>query len=849
MPKAYPYINTFNAGEVSELIFNREDISKYKSACRTLENSVPLVEGGTKKMPGTYYAAGGATPNPCRVVPFQFSTTQGAILWIINNAFYGGTAIAVFVPATPGSWTLVNVATITGLPYLQNELFELDCSTQSADVLWIFHPNHPPACVEQLSPTNWVYTLSPPGGQYNEPPYRGTSDIIGVGFSGIGTSIADITQANPCAVSLAEAIGVTEGERIYINGCSGMVELNEGEFFIASSGGYTDVINLTPADGGAVVTGAISGTTLTVTLIHGGAISVGMLLAGTGVTSGTTVTAFLGGVGGLGTYTVSPTQSVGSTLITTPLVDSTKWLTYTGGGFIVPVVALFNTTGNYPACGTFYQQRLWLAGTDDNPTTLWGSVQGDYPDFICDSTQDDYAVQFTLVSTLLDQILNLIGSPNALIVGTAGGIWAISSPGGTSISQVSVNAAKQSTLGVARLQPQLVGDSAIFVSRSAKTVTFLTYNFVSNQWDNTDLTRLNRQITIGTDAASSGIIQTAFQSEPYPIFWAVRADGQLLGLVFNKQDQVYAWFRVNMLSEGGKVESVAVITGQNQEDMVVISVQRTINGAVGRYLEYFMPQELFGQLSNAFFVHCGLQLNLGPAVAITAISNTNPPTVTAPGQTFVNGTFVQIANVLGMVEINQDKTEAYTVINTDYVAGTFQLQGMDTTAFGVYTSGGTALPVTNVVTGMYYLLGQTVIAVGDGAKILPPTIVTSDSLTFPYYCNQITVGLPYSTTIQPVNPVLSSAGNTTRGMKQKLNRATLSLYQSMGGQFGTDLNHMYPIVYGPGTMGQQPAMSTFEITRDLDADWDDESTFYIVQDEPFPFTLRGLVMRMSYNQD
>jgi hypothetical protein len=86
-------------------------------------------------------------------------------------------------------------------------------------------------------------------------------------------------------------------------------------------------------------------------------------------------------------------------------------------------------------------------------------------------------------------------------------------------------------------------------------------------------------------------------------------------------------------------------------------------------------------------------------------------------------------------------------------------------------------------------------------------------------------------------------------MKQKLNRATLSLYQSMGGQFGTDLNHMYPIVYGPGTMGQQPAMSTFEITRDLDADWDDESTFYIVQDEPFPFTLRGLVMRMSYNQD
>ena len=155
MPKTYPYINTFNAGEVSELIFNREDISKYKSACRILENAVPLVEGGAKKMPGTYFAGGGATPHPCRVVPFQFSTTQGAILWFINNPFYGGTAIAVFEPTIPGAWDLIQVATIYPLPYLQSELFDLDCSTQSADVLWIFHPNHPPACVERLSSTNW----------------------------------------------------------------------------------------------------------------------------------------------------------------------------------------------------------------------------------------------------------------------------------------------------------------------------------------------------------------------------------------------------------------------------------------------------------------------------------------------------------------------------------------------------------------------------------------------------------------------------------------------------------------------------------------------------------------------
>jgi len=45
------------------------------------------------------------------------------------------------------------------------------------------------------------------------------------------------------------------------------------------------------------------------------------------------------------------------------------------------------------------------------------------------------------------------------------------------------------------------------------------------------------------------------------------------------------------------------------------------------------------------------------------------------------------------------------------------------------------------------------------------------------------------------------------------------------------------------------SLKNYELTRDLDADWDDNSTFFITQDVPFPFTLRGLVLRMSYNQD
>lgn len=1060
-PKTYPVRNSFNSGEVSPLVDFRDDVAKYNSACLTLENVMPLVEGGAKKMPGTYFAGatalggssftgsisgttmtvtaisygtirvgqsiigastgtvvtafgsgtGGtgtytvnnsqtlsstilmtAASGRSRLVPFQFSTSQGAVLEISAGiirvweaATPGSRALGIalgspstsnYNPATayvPGNslkvgpfiqfpnlsnssgrlivsapntqanaisvqvsvsinssdalsvsiygsspnqgisialanatashnaasliqtairalgalnspasnyidlsgwtvtpdptyfaspWISLPVGSFTGnlwpsasfgtdfsnvvcgvanqndvfplvaswtplhpsgflfslnynspqwaqntntfppieitVPYAESDLFSLDCSTQSADVLWIFHPAYPPAVIERLGANQWQYSLALPGTNPSFPAYRGTTDIVKTGYSALGQCISAITQANPGVVTVSSTNkAFSQGDLIYINLVGGMVELNEGQYFVDNPG----------FDANGNQTFSLKD-----------------------VNTGTDV-------------------------------NTTGFVKYVSGGFAVKVVPLFAAAGDYPSCGTLYQERLVMAGSINNPTQVNGSVQGDYPDFIADPNEDDFAVQFTLVSNKLDQILSVIGTPNALVLGTAGGVWIMNGSNGGALTQTNVNASKQTTVGVGNQQPQLVNDAAIFISRSSRIVLFLVFNFVSNQWDNYDLTRLNRQITLGPTQATSGISQTGFQIEPYPIFWAVRNDGQLIGLVFNRQDQVYAWFRVNMTTEGGAaattrngltvsgglVESVAVITGQGIEDQVVVEVNRSINGVMQRYVEYFMPQEMFSQLSNAFFVHCGQQLTLAGPFNITGINQGSPCIVTAPGHTFTNGMTVQVANVQGMVEINQDKTQAYTV--TGVSGNTFQLSGMDSSAFHAYSGGGTVMQATNQVTGMSYLMGQQVEAVGDGAKILAPTPVTSDQITFPYYCNQITIGIPYGLAIQPTNPVLATQGGTTRGMKQKLSSVTLSLYESMGGQYGTDLNHMYDIDYGTGSMAQAPSMSSAEFTRDLDADWSRKSTFFITQNEPFPFTLRGLVMTMSFNQD
>lgn len=64
-------------------------------------------------------------------------------------------------------------------------------------------------------------------------------------------------------------------------------------------------------------TGDIAANTLTVTVAPSeGAIYIGMPISGTGVTAGTTITAFGTGTGLTGTYTVSASQTVASTTIT-----------------------------------------------------------------------------------------------------------------------------------------------------------------------------------------------------------------------------------------------------------------------------------------------------------------------------------------------------------------------------------------------------------------------------------------------------------------------------------------------------------------------------------------------------
>lgn len=63
---------------------------------------------------------------------------------------------------------------------------------------------------------------------------------------------------------------------------------------------------------GSSFTGSISGTTLTISAVASGEITLGQYISGSGVTSGTQITQFITGAGKTGTYQVNNSQSISS---------------------------------------------------------------------------------------------------------------------------------------------------------------------------------------------------------------------------------------------------------------------------------------------------------------------------------------------------------------------------------------------------------------------------------------------------------------------------------------------------------------------------------------------------------
>lgn len=444
-----------------------------------------------------------------------------------------------------------------------------------------------------------------------------------------------------------------------------------------------------------------------------------------------------------------------------------------------------------------------LGATDPSTLTIWPSATGDYDKFL-EGTKDADSFQTDIPST---NDIRWIDSQEALLIGTAGDEWKLASNKlDTPLSPTNHGAKRQSGYGSAYMQAINVNEVIIFVDFVKRKVREMSFNQTTEKYICPDMTALSEHITAGQ------IKWMAYQKNPDSILWVGLETGDVLGFVYDREQNVTAWFKV-LLGGDAVCQSGCVIPGET-EDEVYLVVNRTITGStvyagedevhVGDdlvvkgggdkvYLERFAARE-FTLKADAFFVDCGVSFD-------------------TPG-----------ADV---------DYEVYAGSNPIY-------SGTDQVVMAVFDS---TAPVS-AITGLDHLEGETVKVLGDGV-VADDAVVSEGEVTVKIggvetAVSKAQVGKSYTSKLQPMRLVLGDS----MGKKTRVNKLVISLLDTGAAKYGPDDDNMHDIdlaEVGLTNTSEITGLFTGETEVSQAAGFDPLNPIIISSDKPLPLTVRCIV--------
>lgn len=241
----------------------------------------------------------------------------------------------------------------------------------------------------------------------------------------------------------------------------------------------------------------------------------------------------------------------------------------------------------YPRAVTFFDDRLWWAGSIGGPQTLWGSRTGDYENHRI-SDEDESALVFT-INTDRVNVIEWLSPGRVMAMGTAGGEFVVSGEtADEAITPTSIRIVRHSTYGSREfVAPARVENVVLFVQRAGRKLREFVFDFDSDSYRAPDLTILADHIATGQ------IKEMQFQQEPARTLWCVLDDGDLIALTYERFQTVVGWHTHTLGGTDVKVKSVAVIpNAAGDADEVWMIVERTVNSSTVRYVEYMTGERL-----------------------------------------------------------------------------------------------------------------------------------------------------------------------------------------------------------------------------------------------------------------
>ncbi len=524
--------------------------------------------------------------------------------------------------------SIVEVTTI----YTSAQTFDIHY-TQSADVMYLAHPDHPPKKLSRTSDTSWTFasivfsggpfldenttaaslmgfartggtgraeylfpagatgTLTATGGHT---PFLGTANDVGTLWllrharpDATTNTFAKDTNVIPTLTTFASGAIRTKGDFIMTvepvaTGKEARLWRKQGEGAWTEYKSFRGAASFSATEDEDDVLYAMtrSDNTINGTLTAQSQIQYGVVKV-TAQSSTTVATVIV----------IDPVLSDNSTdnAVTTSMWAEGAWGLFRG----------------FPRTVTFYEDRLWWASSANNPDTLWGSKSSLYEDMsFTDLGLDDEAVNFPFNDNEVSQIQWMVAR-QIMAVGAANKEYRFSANNiDDPVTPSDRKATPQTSFGSDNIQPVILNNAIFFFQRQGRKLRAMRFDAITENFTADDATLLANTIL------ESAPTTMAVQRVPDSIIWITRTDGVLLSFTFEPDEEVSGWARhITQNSTGvetpvGFFESVAIIHGST-EDELWVSVRRIIDSSTVRYVERFSTR-FFDQIDEAVILDSAL---------------------------------------------------------------------------------------------------------------------------------------------------------------------------------------------------------------------------------------------------
>lgn len=659
-------LTNFSGGELSPRLEGRVDIKKFATGCRVIENFQVLSHGGARKRPGTRFVVEQKNVGENVVlVPFQYNIEQTYMLafgpsyvWFLKDRApitFAQKNITAITRANPCQVTSaahglidgvrVILTGIGGMAELNNRQFQVSGATtntfnlmavdstgyttytsggqvgqiveletrytsdeladltfaQSTDTLYIAHKNHPLRKIQRSSNTAW--TLSTP--TITTGPFRSINPdrsftITPSSFSGSVTSFGTHIVGETCTLTASSAVFQT-----------GMVG---GLFRLTEEGGATGI-------GAAPVGNSSRSLAVGDTYTNAGNIYGVTAVVGTATwqpygrvpdhDAGTV--RVQSGANYFDSSFLHPGYCiVRITLVSSPTSAQAEIVRYSMPKSIITSGTSFWEEGawsdyrGYARAVSFYEQRLFMAGSLSDPSVVWSSRSNEYESFE-DGTVDNAALVYRISAGSAD-VIRWLSPGRVLTAGSSAGEFVVSASNlNEALTPKNFKATTHTTYGTSSAQPVRINQAVLYPQRSgnpinpAKKLREFAYDYASDQFNSVDMTIFSEHI-FGT----GGFKKVSYQLEPDSFIWCTRVDGSAAVCTYERPQEIVAWHRHVLGGTGAKILTTAVSPG-DVGDELWLSVERTINGQTVRNIEVLMPAfNDAGVKEDAVLLDCSL---------------------------------------------------------------------------------------------------------------------------------------------------------------------------------------------------------------------------------------------------